>query len=98
MSGHSRRLARPTLQSRKKADYAREELVAELGAAFIGGTIGFKVESREDHAAYLQSWLQALKNDKRALFTAARQAQSAADYLLDAMEIALPGADREAGA
>ena len=98
MSGHSSRLARPTLLSPKKEDRAREELVAELGAAFIGGTIGFKIESREDHAAYLQSWLSALKNDKKALFTAAREAQSAADYLLDAMQIASPVANQEAGA
>ncbi|HBV11696.1 MAG TPA: antirestriction protein [Brevundimonas sp.] len=81
-SGHQDRLARPTLLSTKREDYAREELVAELGAAFVSGAIGIKLHDREDHAAYLSSWLQALRNDKRCIFTAARQAQEAADWLL----------------
>lgn len=55
---------------------------AELGAAFVSGAIGIKLHDREDHAAYLSSWLQALRNDKRCIFTAARQAQEAADWLL----------------
>lgn len=87
MTGHPDRLARPTLAAPERADYAREELVAELGAAFVGATIGIKVESREDHAAYLASWVGVLKADKRAIFTAAREAQRAADYLLDRMEL-----------
>ncbi|WP_248006496.1 zincin-like metallopeptidase domain-containing protein [Novosphingobium sp. HR1a] len=81
-SGHVDRLARPTLISTKREDYAREELVAELGAAFVSGAIGIKLHDREDHAAYLTSWLSALRNDKRCIFTAARQAQDAADWLL----------------
>lgn len=84
-SGHQDRLARPTLLSTKREDYAREELVAELGAAFVSGAIGIKLHDREDHAAYLSSWLQALRNDKRCIFTAARQAQDAADWLLSHM-------------
>src|SRR3546814_7844008 len=76
---HVDRLARPSLISTKREDYAREELVAELGAAFVSATIGIKLHDREDHAAYLASWLQALRNDKRCIFTAARLAQDASD-------------------
>lgn len=62
--------------------YAVEELVAELGAAFLCAELAITPEVREDHAAYLASWLKMLKDDKRAIFTAAAQAQHAADYLL----------------
>ncbi|MES2894989.1 MAG: zincin-like metallopeptidase domain-containing protein [Pseudomonadota bacterium] len=61
--------------------YAREELVAELGAAFVCADLGLEMTPREDHAAYLASWLQVLKADKRAIFSAASHAQKAADYL-----------------
>ena len=61
--------------------YAFEELVAELGAAFLCGDLGVANEPRPDHAAYLASWLQVLKEDRRAIFTAAKLASSAADYL-----------------
>lgn len=61
--------------------YAREELVAELGAAFLCADLGLKPEDRDDHAAYVGSWLRVLKNDKRAIFSAAAHAQRAADYL-----------------
>ena len=55
------------------------------GASFIGAIVGFKVDEREDHAAYIEHWLTALRNDKRAIFEAAREAQNAADYLLAMM-------------
>jgi len=61
--------------------YAREELVAELGAAFLCADLELSPEPGEDHAAYIQSWLKVLKNDKRAIFSAAAHAQRAADYL-----------------
>jgi antirestriction protein ArdC len=61
--------------------YAREELVAELGAAFLCADLGLTPEPGTDHAAYIQSWLKVLKNDKRAIFSAAAYAQKAADYL-----------------
>jgi antirestriction protein ArdC len=63
------------------AGYAAEELVAELGAAFLCADLGITPEPREDHAAYLASWLEVLKSDKRAIFTAAAHAQRAADFL-----------------
>ena len=74
------------------AGYAREELVAELGAAFLCADLGITLEDREDHAAYIGSWLQVLKNDTRAIFTAAAHAQKAVSYLHGLQ----PKADREA--
>ena len=63
------------------AGYAREELVAELGAAFLCADLGLTPEVRDDHASYIASWLTALKNDKRAIFSAAAHAQRAVDFL-----------------
>lgn len=61
--------------------YAMEELVAEIGAAFLCANLGITLETREDHAAYIQSWLTVLKKDNRAIFTAASHAQRAVEYL-----------------
>lgn len=61
--------------------YAREELVAELGAAFLCAALGITPEVRADHADYIGNWLEVLKHDKRAIFTAASHAQRAVDYL-----------------
>jgi len=61
--------------------YAREELVAELGAAFLCADLGITPEIRADHADYIGHWLAVLKEDKRAIFSAAAHAQRAADYL-----------------
>jgi antirestriction protein ArdC len=61
--------------------YAREELVAELGAAFLCADLALTPEPGTDHAAYIQSWLKVLNNDKRAIFSAATHAQRAADFL-----------------
>jgi len=58
-----------------------EELVAELGAAFLCADLGISSEPRPDHAAYLTSWLNVLKADSRAIFTAAGKAQAAVDWL-----------------
>jgi len=58
-----------------------EELVAELGSAYLAADLGMTPEVREDHAAYIGNWLEVLKNDKRAIFTAAAHAQKAADLL-----------------
>jgi antirestriction protein ArdC len=71
--------------------YSREELVAELGAAFlcadlgitpeIRADLGITPEIRADHADYIGQWLRVLREDKRAIFSAAAHAQRAADYL-----------------
>ena len=61
--------------------YAMEELVAELGAAFLCADLRLTPEIRDEHASYIAGWLEVLKNDKRAIFTAASNAQKAADFL-----------------
>jgi antirestriction protein ArdC len=61
--------------------YAREELVAELGSAFLSADLGLTPEPRPDHASYIASWLKALNDDKRLIFAAAAHAQRAADFL-----------------
>ena len=62
--------------------YAMEELIAELGSAFLAGHLGISVEPRPDHAAYLASWLRVLRSDSRAVLTASARAQGAIDFLL----------------
>jgi antirestriction protein ArdC len=61
--------------------YAQEELVAELGAAFLCADLGLALKPRADHAAYLANWLEVLQGDSRAIFTAAAHAQRAADFI-----------------
>lgn len=61
--------------------YAKEELVAELGACFLGADLGFAPKEYDSHASYIQSWLRVLKNDKRFLFTAAAFAQKAVEFM-----------------
>lgn len=79
---HPSRLDRSFEQQRfGDVGYAKEELVAELGAAFVCADLELKLEDRSDHAAYIGSWLKVLRDDKRAIFTAAAHAQRAADYL-----------------
>lgn len=63
------------------AGYAMEELVAELGAAYLCADLNITPDVREDHAGYIDHWLTILKNDKRAIFTAASHASKAVDYL-----------------
>jgi antirestriction protein ArdC len=62
-----------------KSAYAAEELIAELGSAFLAAEFGFDGDMR--HAGYIGKWIELLKSDKRAFFTAASKAQQAADYL-----------------
>jgi antirestriction protein ArdC len=79
---HDSRLAREFGRKRwGDAGYAMEELVAELGSAFLCADLDLTPEIREDHSAYIASWLEVLKNDKRAIFRAAAHAQRAADFL-----------------
>lgn len=80
-TGHASRMAREFGKRFGDRAYAFEELVAELGAAFLCADLGVTLEPREDHAAYLGHWLEVLKEDKRAIFSAAAHAQRAADYL-----------------
>jgi antirestriction protein ArdC len=80
-TSHPTRLARELGKRFGDHAYAAEELIAEMGAAFLCADLGITPEVRDDHAAYLAHWLQVLKADNRAIFTAASQAQRAADYL-----------------
>lgn len=80
-TGHPDRSARAFGQRFGDRAYAFEELVAELGAAFLCADLGITSEIQPDHAAYLSHWLQVLKADTRAIFSAAAHAQKAADYL-----------------
>jgi antirestriction protein ArdC len=82
-SGAPHRLNR-TLRARFGSEaYAMEELVAELGAAFLCATLGISNTPRPDHAAYLATWLAVLRRDKRAIFSAASQAQKAVDWMTE---------------
>lgn len=80
-TGVKSRLARDLSGRFGSEAYAFEELVAELGAAFVSAQLGLSNEPRRDHAAYIGSWLRVLKGDPRAILTAASHAQAASDYL-----------------
>jgi antirestriction protein ArdC len=80
-TGHSSRLARDLAHPFGSSGYAREELVAELGSAFLCASLGIVPTVR--HADYLGSWLAILRDDNHAIFRAAGQASKAADWLLE---------------
>ncbi len=80
-TAHESRLNR-NLRSRFGSDeYAMEELIAELGAAFLCSELRVTNEPRNDHATYINSWLEVLKRDKKAIFTAATKAQQAVEWM-----------------
>jgi len=81
-TSHPQRLARDFGAKRfGDTGYAREELVAEIGAAFLCAQLQITAQPREDHASYIAHWLQLLREDKRAIFAAAAHAQRAVDFL-----------------
>lgn len=81
-TGAKHRLDRDKAKNKGELEkYAFEELVAELGAAFLCAQLGVTQTPRDGHALYLKSWLQALKDDKKYIFSAAAQAARAVDYL-----------------
>ena len=81
-TGHQQRLNRIIPSSRfGSQSYAIEELVAELASAFLCAELGVSAAPRQDHANYIANWLNVLKDDKRAIFYAARQATVAVEYL-----------------
>lgn len=89
-TGSAARLNRDTLRDYGKTREIRaaEELIAEIGAAMLCAQLGMEPTEREDHAAYVASWLTALKNDKRAIFRAATAAQAASELILSHMAAA----------
>jgi antirestriction protein ArdC len=83
-SGHPSRLNRATLnESYRFGDisYAKEELRAELASVFLAAERGIPHDP-EQHAAYVSSWINVLKQDKDEIFRAANDASRAADFLL----------------
>jgi antirestriction protein ArdC len=84
-TGHPSRLGRfdeRTAHPFDSSDYSKEELVAEMTAAFLCAEAGISTGSIDNQAAYVASWLKALKNDSRMIVTAAAQAEKAADLIL----------------
>lgn len=84
-TGHKSRLARKGIEEIAafgSETYSKEELVAEMGAAFLCGHAGIFHQTQANSAAYLASWIKALKADSKLIVTAAAQAQKAADYIL----------------
>lgn len=80
-TGHKDRLNRDMSGSFGDKKYAKEELIAEIGAAMLCGVAGIEQPILDNSAAYIQSWLKALRNDSRLVVTAANAAQKAADYI-----------------
>jgi antirestriction protein ArdC len=82
-TGAAHRLDRETLRDyhKERAIRAREELIADIGSAFLLADLGLAHKPRPDHAAYVASWLRALRDDPRAIFTAAAKAQAASDWM-----------------
>ncbi len=80
-TGHTSRLDRDLSGRFGREGYAMEELVAELGAAFLCSDLGITNRPRPDHAAYIANWLTVLKQDTRAIFTAASKANEAKTFL-----------------
>ncbi|HAV9324102.1 TPA: DNA primase, partial [Escherichia coli] len=82
-TGHEKRLRRAGISSfagRKSPEYAFEELIAEMGSAFLCAHLG--IAGDVQHESYIDGWLNVLKSDKKALFRACRQAREASEYLL----------------
>jgi antirestriction protein ArdC len=88
-TGHSSRLDRKNMNQFGSPDYAREELIAEFGSAFLLAMFGLSAEPREDHAHYLANWLQVLRDEPNALQEAATKAQEASKMLIDKMKAVL---------
>lgn len=81
-TAHKSRLSRTLSNySESKSSYAYEELVAEIGSAFLCADVGILQSTQEDHAQYLNSWIAVLKNDTSMVFKAAKDAQKAFNFI-----------------
>jgi antirestriction protein ArdC len=80
-TGHGSRLNRELRQRFGSEAYAFEELIAEIGAAFLSAQLGIDNVTRTDHSSYLASWLKVLRGNPKAIGTAASAASAAADFL-----------------
>jgi len=84
-TGHEKRLKRASIMERNgygSNPYAKEELIAEMGSAFLCGYAGIVDRTIDSSAAYLEGWLKSLQEDKTLIVHAAAQAQKAADFIL----------------
>ncbi len=81
-TGHKSRLARDFSGRFGDESYAFEELVAELGSAFLVAKLGLEGARLENHASYIESWVKVLKGDKNAIFTASRHASAAYQFIM----------------
>ncbi|WP_257538979.1 ArdC family protein [Sphingobium sp. CFD-1] len=88
-TGHGSRLARDLTNGFGTPGYAREELIAEMGSAFLCASLGIVPTVR--HSDYIGAWLAVLREDNRAIFRAARAASLAADWLLERHRAAQQG-------
>jgi antirestriction protein ArdC len=83
-TGHEKRLNRSLKNGFGSESYAKEELIAELGSVFLNNHYGIETSNTFDNStAYIQSWLKALKDDKKLIVTASTQAEKAANYVLE---------------
>jgi len=83
-TGHASRIGRKDIEHVKpfgSVEYSKEELIAEMGAAFLCAVAGIENKTINNSAAYIQGWLKELKNDKKMVVFAAAAAQKAADYI-----------------
>lgn len=78
-TGHETRCNRQLGRFGKEI-YAAEELIAEIGSSFLCAIFG--IQGKLQHAAYIQTWIKVLRNDKNAIFIASRKAQEAVDFLI----------------
>ena len=81
-TGHEKRLDRDMSGSFGNAKYAKEELIAELGASFLCAITHIETKTLDNAASYIKGWLKALKNDEKFIFKASSLAQKSADYIL----------------
>jgi antirestriction protein ArdC len=88
-TGHKSRLDRNLTGFFGTADYAFEELIAELGASFIAADLGIEATPREDHAQYLAGWIKCLKDNNKAIFRAAAFAEAAATFVASKQTVEL---------
>ena len=82
-TAHETRLNRNLKNRFGSESYAMEELIAELGAAFLCSELKITNKLRNDHAKYINNWLTVLKNDSRAIFSASAKAQQAVEWIKD---------------
>jgi antirestriction protein ArdC len=88
-TGHPKRLERKTKNKFGDHAYAEEELIAELGAAFLSAEFGISCPEKADHASYIANWLKVLKDNKQFVISAASEASKAVEYMKELQPLRL---------